>query len=152
MSFLVRCSSSLQLHSPVRSKALRVVAALALVLSASACGGEDDAESEPTTSVSYCDVQPVIGARCLRCHTDPPENFAPMPLTSFDAIHANYPSDTKRPLYQLMHQWVSTGSMPPAPDFNDLVPPVDQLTESEKSLLLDWLSGGAPRGAGCTLP
>ncbi len=151
MSFLARCSSS---DSPVWSKALRFAAALALVLSASSCSGseDDDAESGLTTDVTYCQVQPIIQSRCLRCHGDPQENFAPMPITSFDVIHANYPSDVERPLWKFMHQMVAASAMPPAPDFNDLVPPVDQLTEDERALLLDWLSGGAPRGAGCTLP
>jgi hypothetical protein len=153
MSFLARRSSSFQVHSTKPwSKVLLAGALLASLLSVAACGSEDEADAESTTSVTYCDVAPIIASRCLRCHGEPLQNHAPVALTSFDAIHANYPSDTTNPLYKLVQVKVSAGDMPPPADFLQVDPPVDQLTEQEKSLLLDWLSGGAPRGEGCTTP
>ena len=32
------------------------------------------------------DVQPIINNNCVMCHTNPPENGAPMPLLSYDNV------------------------------------------------------------------
>lgn len=38
----------------------------------------------PGTPVTYSrDVAPIIAANCLGCHTNPPQNGAPIPLTAY---------------------------------------------------------------------
>ncbi len=32
------------------------------------------------------DVQPIINNNCISCHTNPPENGAPMPLLTYDNV------------------------------------------------------------------
>ena len=42
-------------------------------------------QMEPTV-VTYQDVESIIGDNCLNCHSNPPQNGAPMSLSSFDDL------------------------------------------------------------------
>ncbi|HLT33333.1 MAG TPA: hypothetical protein VKZ98_06045 [Aquaticitalea sp.] len=44
-------------------------------------------QTEVSESVTYIqDVQPIINNNCIVCHTNPPENGAPMPLLTYDNV------------------------------------------------------------------
>ncbi len=51
----------------------------------------NDSESDLTVPapvvVKYnTDVRPIIQANCIECHTDPPQNGAPMPLLTYENV------------------------------------------------------------------
>jgi hypothetical protein len=119
---------------------------LVLALAMTGCG-----DDEPEVSVTYCEVKPILDEKCRRCHGDPLANDAPVPLATFDDIHAEYPEGTGDEAWQLMEEMVSGGVMPPLPlKPTDGKGPVQPLTDDESSLLLEWLEAGAPRGEGCS--
>lgn len=112
-------------------------------LVACGCGG-DDAESEHSTTLGFCDVAPVLESYCWRCHSDPPANFAPFPLTTWEKTQENHPGGSGKPIWQHMETMVSQDLMPPTTF--PLEPPVEPLPEAEKAKLLEWLRAGAPEG------
>lgn len=95
-----------------------------------ASGGGDDVGGD---ELHYADVSPIIAEKCLRCHTDPPENGAPIALDSYAKIVAER-SEVER---------VLTRRLMPLLD-PDLMPPVEDLTTQERNLLIQWLQAGAP--------
>jgi|GEM_PF-2210237 len=101
-----------------------------------ACAGAAD-------PVTYCDVQPIIEARCVRCHGEPTEHNAPFSLTSYAATQQTY-FDT--PIYERMAVAVRADSMPPVT--LDVTPPVVDVTSAEEAQIVDWAEAGAPAG-GC---
>ena len=51
----------------------------------------NDSESDLTVPVAVVvkyntDVRPIIQANCIECHTDPPQNGAPMPLLTYENV------------------------------------------------------------------
>lgn len=85
--------------------------------------------------LTWCDVAPILEARCQRCHTDPQKNAAPFPLLSYD--------DTQEEArYEQMGDAVDRDFMPPL--WLVLDPPVDPLSCREKATLLGWVDQGAP--------
>jgi len=46
-----------------------------------------EAEVEPLPDVvTYAEVKPIIDGVCLNCHSNPPQNGAPMPLVNYDNV------------------------------------------------------------------
>lgn len=114
-----------------------------------ACGGDGEAgdpaqssdggagdSGQSTDELTYCDVEPIVDRYCVRCHSDPPQNDAPMALTTWEAIES---------VRERASDLVAGGFMP----FTglNLTPPVEPLPQEEKALLLEWLDSGAPQGA-----
>ena len=68
-----------------------VLANLAFILTLSSCSKhtlddiKDEAEPIPETVV-YQDIKPIIDGACLACHSNPPQNGAPMSLTSYENV------------------------------------------------------------------
>ena len=89
-------------------------------------------------SLGWCDIEPILEAKCQRCHRDPPENGAPFALLDYDDTQVM----GSVPRHQVMRSMVSAGFMPPVTA--ELSPPVEPLTCSEKTTLLSWLDAGAP--------
>jgi len=61
------------------------------IISISSCSQNtyDDIEEETDPIpeiVTYLDVKPIIDGACLACHSNPPQNGAPMPLTIYDNV------------------------------------------------------------------
>jgi uncharacterized membrane protein len=108
----------------------------------SACGdGSSAATSEPV--LTYCDVAPILAAKCERCHANPPDHGAPFPLTSYVDTQepSPLPDEPNRIRAEDMRKAVETNYMP----FMgiSLDPPVSPLTCQERATLLDWLGKGA---------
>ena len=61
-------------------------------LLAVACGDDDDEEPD----VTYADVEPILEANCTGCHTDPPQNNAPMALDTYEDASAKAAGIVKR--------------------------------------------------------
>lgn len=112
-------------------------------LVAGACSSSDSPADPPITP-SYCDVAPIIAAKCQRCHAQLPVNGAPFSLASYADTQAPAPSpdapDRRR--YQLMEEAVESGVMPDTKQALD--PPVSPLSCAERALLLAWLAADAP--------
>lgn len=88
-----------------------------------------------------CEIDAILEAKCRRCHQDPPLNSAPFPLLTWENTQAEY---FDKPIHERMFNAVSTGFMPYMGSNPPLDPPVEPLTESEKTTLLDWLDDCAP--------
>ena len=85
--------------------------------------------------LTWCDVAPILEARCHRCHTDPPENGAPFPLLTY----ADTQEDDR---YEHMGEAIEREFMPPL--WLELDPPVQALSCSEEATVLAWIAQGAP--------
>lgn len=106
-------------------------------------GGGDTCASVAQTGDFPCEVYAALKAKCLTCHTDPPQSGAPFPLLTLEHTRAPY-YNTPQQIWEAMGPAIQSGFMPldPAPD----------LTPDEKQTLLDWLAGcapPAPDGTGC---
>jgi hypothetical protein len=102
-----------------------------------ACGGPGESSDTPTLP---CDVAAVLRDVCQHCHTDPPVNGAPFPLTTYADTQAllNYPPTYKNtPAWMVMRDAIQVGQMPP---------PYSGVTFSaaQKTTLLDWAAKQAP--------
>ena len=86
-----------------------------------------------------CDVRAVIESSCQRCHTDPPRNGAPFPLLTWQDTRAEYGVQL---VYEAMLPAVESDFMPLRG--LGLDPPVEALSDQEKTTLVDWLEAGAP--------
>jgi hypothetical protein len=108
------------------------------------------ASSEP---IAWCDALVVIKAKCQRCHGDPLQNAAPMPLMTFEDTHG--PWSSTQVVHDVMLDAVSKGFMPYVTlnePPNPIMPPVEPLTAAEKVTLLGWLQQGALPEGGTDCP
>lgn len=97
-----------------------------------ACAPE---ESDPE-ELTYCDIQPIMEVKCVRCHTEPREHGEPFALRTYEEVE---------PQVERMERAIRQGFMPYTA--LDLEPPVQDLTEDEREMMLTWLENGAPAGA-----
>lgn len=94
---------------------------------------------------NYCqDVRAIVLEKCVRCHSDPPQNEAPFPLTTYEAFDGSYPGFPDVQIAERARDAVASGLMP----FTglELDPKVEALEASEKETLLLWFDSGRPRG------
>lgn len=151
---------SIRTPRPVSFLALLVVAGCA-----SSSGGDPPAPGpDPTCTVQPaepgdeypCDVEAILAAKCRRCHTSTEEldrcypakecERAPFPLLTFADSRQDI-GDGTTPVAHIADA-VRTGFMP----FQStrLTTPVEPLTESETSTLIDWANAcGPPAAAAC---
>lgn len=130
--------------------ASRVVLAFAGLLAAACVSPDGEGASSRLASgseaveIGFCDAAAVVEAKCVRCHSDPPQHGAPFSLHGYDAITAAAPtaSDPGRTRADRMLAAVESGEMP----FTalELDPPVEPLSCEERTTLLTWLEAGAP--------
>jgi hypothetical protein len=105
-----------------------------------------EAEAEAAAPVAWCESsadEPSayrVMAVCRRCHQDPPLQFAPFPLLTWD--------DTQQPFgvsgrlrHERMFEVVRDDVMPFR--FSTIEPPVEPLSPADKATLLNWLAQGA---------
>ena len=84
-------------------------------------------------------VDDVFAAKCRRCHTRPTRHGAPLVFLTWDDTRQDRQG---QPLYAVIGRAVRTGYMPYRVEAN---PPVLELTNEEKQIILDWVDAGAPR-------
>jgi hypothetical protein len=93
-------------------------------------------------------------SKCQRCHTDPPVNGAPVPFLTYEDTQAQYYASDEK-WSDAMVGPVTRGFMPYVA-LNDpptsLMPPVEPLTDDEKTTLLTWLKQGALPEGGTDCP
>ena len=109
-------------------KILSMLFFLTVFVSCSSDSADDDTPTPPVnTDVTYSEnVKPIIDGACIRCHSNPPVNGAPMSLTTYDNVKD---AVTNRNLIAR----VEDGSMPPNGS---------DLTSAQIKAIKDWESGG----------
>lgn len=108
-------------------------AALLVALALAACGDE--------TRPLPADVDAVLESRCRRCHADPPANFAPMPLISWNDLHAASPGDPDSPVFVRVGVRIHSADFPMPPQRTD---ELAAFTDAEREILDLWIAAGAP--------
>jgi hypothetical protein len=93
-----------------------------------------------------CDVDAVLASKCRDCHQNPPQFSAPMPLVTWEDLHAPSKSDPSTPVYVGVHARThdTQRPMPPAPRA-----PLDA---ASLATLDAWYAAGAPVGDGTCGP
>jgi hypothetical protein len=99
----------------------------------------DPAQSLP------CDVTEVLEKKCQQCHSNPPRFGAPMPLVTFNDLHAASVIDPSQQVYQRVLARIHDAAAPMPP------PSTGGLDPAEMATLDGWLKAGAPQTAGCAV-
>jgi hypothetical protein len=140
-----------------------VAVALLTSIAVIGCGNDSGArgDSEGTSTggsasggVPFCEALTVIRDKCQRCHQSPPEHGAPVPFMTYEDTQAHYYT-TDRKWSDAMVGAVARDIMPDVTQNEpplSLMPPVEPLTEDEKTTLLDWLAQGAKPEGGTDCP
>jgi hypothetical protein len=87
-----------------------------------------------------CDVDAVLQNNCRKCHSDPPQFGAPMPLVTYADLMAPAPEDPtgKQKVYQAVELRTHDDAMP-MPQ-----PPNPRLDAADQATLDNWINAGAP--------
>jgi hypothetical protein len=87
-----------------------------------------------------CDVDKVLADNCRKCHSDPTEFGALMPLVSMTDLHRAARTDAARKVYELVPARVADDAkpMPPYPNA--------RLSAADRAILSGWSAAGAPAG------
>jgi hypothetical protein len=103
------------------------------------------------TLVPWCDAYKIVNCVCQQCHQNPTRHGAAMPLMTYEDTQARYPASSSTLVWEKMEQAVTNRTMPETGD-PSVEPPVEPLTEAQRTTLLAWLAQGArPEGGlGCT--
>lgn len=86
-----------------------------------------------------CRLDDVFAAKCRRCHTIPARHGAPLVFLTWDDAQQDR---NGQKLTQVIGRAVRSGFMPYRIEAN---PPVQQLTDEEKQVILDWVDAGGPK-------
>ncbi|MEZ4229288.1 MAG: hypothetical protein R3B89_08995 [Polyangiaceae bacterium] len=129
--------------SSLRS-ASRALRAGASALSLLACSGADDPGHEQPAAPIPCEVQQALEHNCLRCHGEHKEYGAPYSFTSLEEIHRVRGGE---PLYRRMLEALEDDFMPPVT--LKVEPPVADISDADRQVLLEWTRAGAPEGQAC---
>jgi hypothetical protein len=107
-----------------------------------------------TGLIPFCDALQVVRAKCQRCHTDPPQNGAPVPFLTYEDFQRPYGGGAFK-YWEAAIGMVEKDIMPYV-TLNEpptsLMPPVEPLTAEEKATLLGWLRQGAQPEGGTDCP
>ncbi len=114
----------------------RTAAALTIALAPGSFGQET---IEPRVPTFHRDVAPLVFEKCASCHR--PEGFAPFPLVSYQDVRSRGRQILEATESGLMPPWL------PEPGFGAFARE-RRLTPSERSMLREWVEGGAPEGDG----
>ena len=128
---------------------LAVGSAAAALCAFAACGGDDVAAACEAQAVRDGgatalpdDVDDILERRCRPCHSDPPQMFAPMPLVTFEHVHApRSPARGAEPVFETIARRIHDERYP--------MPPVTfpPLSRDELERLDAWLADCAPAAA-----
>ena len=103
-------------------------------------------------TVPWCAAYEIINCACQRCHQDPVRHGASMPLVTYQDTQAPFPyPSSKTFVWEKMEAAVSSRFMPLTSD-PSVMPPVEPLSEADRTTLLDWLAQGARAEGGTACP
>jgi hypothetical protein len=117
-------------------RAASVACSIALAMSCTVHGGTSPSSSESLP----CNVDDVLARNCRKCHSAPPKFGAPMPLVTFDDLHAPAKSDGHKAVFTRVGEKI-----------HDPVAPMPQggtLSAADMAILDEWVAAGAPAGVG----
>ena len=103
-------------------------------------GGEPCVDNFPAEGDIPCDVWQVLHDRCHCCHQDPPLNFAPFPLLTYEETRAIYSMMSGKLRWERMSEVVQDTGIPHMP----LTGQAKDLSSSQKKVLDDWFAACAP--------
>jgi hypothetical protein len=103
-------------------------------------GGRDGATA---SGALPCAVDDVLARSCRSCHGAPPAFGAPMPLVTYDDLHAPAHTDPSRAVFSLVGARIHDDAHP-MPQ-----PPNPRLSSADTATLDAWIAAGAPAGAAC---
>lgn len=84
-------------------------------------------------------VDAVLAARCRKCHSDPPREFVPFALVSWDDTQARAPGHDGARIYEVIAVRIHDASFPMPPSGNPM-------TDADRDVLDDWIAQGAKPG------
>jgi len=108
---------------------------------------------EQALALPSCVLQ-VVHDKCQRCHGNPLRHGAPVAFFTVNDFQAQY-FDSEFKWWEVAADRVDAGSMPFVSLNNAAtppMPPVEPLTPTEKTTLLDWLKAGALPDDGSACP
>lgn len=108
------------------------------------CSGSSAPEEQLPESPIPCEVQQVLEHNCLRCHGEKKQYGAPYSFTSLEEIHRVRGGE---PLYRRMLDALEEDFMPPVT--LKVEPPVQDISDADREVLLEWTRAGAPEGEAC---
>ncbi|MEZ4370458.1 MAG: hypothetical protein R3B07_06515 [Polyangiaceae bacterium] len=108
------------------------------------CSGSSAPEDQLPESPIPCEVQQVLERNCLRCHGEEKQYGAPYSFTSLEEIHRVRGGE---PLYRRMLDALEEDFMPPVT--LKVEPPVQDISDADREVLLEWTRAGAPEGEAC---
>jgi mono/diheme cytochrome c family protein len=95
--------------------------------------------STPATPLP-ADVQALVDENCAECHAPSPRFGAPMPLTTWEAMHARARTRPELEVYQLVAERIH--------DEEDPMPARGMLPAEELAIFDAWIAAGGPPGDG----
>ncbi len=120
---------------------------LALILTLG-CSTEEIAEEAPPPTWN-ADILPLVEEHCVACHVD--GGVAPMALDTYEALEATSPSGD-RPVWDTLLPYIDAQIMPPSGAMAECIAyagdHADVVDEGERTLLVQWIDAGRPRGDG----
>ena len=123
----------------VQRRARGALLGAAIVVATLMTGGSAPRAHSRTTQVTWTgDVEPIVNARCVRCHQ--PHGFAPMSLATYHDAKVWASAIRSEVLSSRMPPW------PAAPGYGDFTNDA-HLSAVEVELLARWADGGAPLGS-----
>jgi hypothetical protein len=131
-------------------RSLFVLSALVGLSSITSCHSDDGASPRAngpgaiTEAVDVpCEVATILRDNCLACHSSPPAYGAPMPLVTWDQLHADAPSDPSRKVFEMMGERTHA-------EGEKRMPKGGRLSDADQAALDAWIDAGAPRLSGPT--
>lgn len=115
---------------------------MAMVLCvASACASDDGTGAADAAAALPlpADVDAVLEARCRKCHSDPPQNFAPFPLVTWQDTQAFAPAYDDVRIFELIALRIHDESFPMPPAGNPM-------SDADRAVLDAWIAAGAEPG------
>lgn len=92
-----------------------------------------------------CNVDTILANNCRKCHSDPPQFGAPMPMLTWDDLQKPAPDFPDKKVFQAVVAKIDNDADPMPP------PPNARLGPSDREVLRSWAAAGAPRDAvGCS--
>ncbi len=101
----------------------------------SSCTNDSESDlieiTDPNETVTYAgEVEAIIRSNCLACHSDPPRNGAPFPLSNFEQLRQR--AESGAVLRAIQKQTGEAGAMPPS----------GRLPQATIDLIDQWIQDG----------
>ena len=95
-------------------------------------------------AATWCEVKPIVAAKCANCHANPPPVPVPVAIVTYAHTQANSVEVPGSKVWQSMLTKLNANLMPPAAGIYPTLPAPVALTQAEKDTITAWLNAGAP--------